>query len=145
VIPITESYGLWHPQEGVVNGHFLPSEASASRKWPACALGVKKVVEDERFTPSNSNAKFVRADLITGWGVGRIGACTYYRIYGGAVAGKASLCGWGNVGSAAAYTGAAPGAKVVGIIDRDGGLLNAPRLQPLSRSKRCSWARTATS
>ena len=22
VIPITESYGLWHPQEGVVNGHF---------------------------------------------------------------------------------------------------------------------------
>ena len=27
VIPITESYGLWHPQEGVVVGHFQPSES----------------------------------------------------------------------------------------------------------------------
>ena len=30
VIPITESYGLWHPQEGVVNGHFQPSASAAS-------------------------------------------------------------------------------------------------------------------
>ena len=26
VIPITEDYGLWHPQEGVVNGHFNPRD-----------------------------------------------------------------------------------------------------------------------
>jgi len=27
VIPITESCGVWHPQEGVFNGHFHPTEA----------------------------------------------------------------------------------------------------------------------
>lgn len=26
VIPITEQYGLWHPQEGVVNGHYNATE-----------------------------------------------------------------------------------------------------------------------
>lgn len=26
VIPITEDLGLWHPQEGVVNGHFQPRD-----------------------------------------------------------------------------------------------------------------------
>ena len=32
VIPITESYGIWHPQEGVVNGHFNPTEAEKIKK-----------------------------------------------------------------------------------------------------------------
>jgi len=27
VIPITEDCGVWHPQEGIFNGHFKPSEA----------------------------------------------------------------------------------------------------------------------
>lgn len=27
VIPITEDCGVWHPQEGVFNGHFKPTEA----------------------------------------------------------------------------------------------------------------------
>ncbi|QVI58661.1 Glu/Leu/Phe/Val dehydrogenase dimerization domain-containing protein [Nocardioides faecalis] len=26
VIPLTERYGLWHPQEGIVNGHFAADE-----------------------------------------------------------------------------------------------------------------------
>ena len=26
VIPITEDLGLWHPQEGIVNGHLRPKE-----------------------------------------------------------------------------------------------------------------------
>ena len=32
VIPITESYGLWHPQEGVVNGPYLPSDSERIQK-----------------------------------------------------------------------------------------------------------------
>jgi glutamate dehydrogenase (NAD(P)+) len=32
VVPITESLGLWHPQEGVVNGHFRPSESGRIQK-----------------------------------------------------------------------------------------------------------------
>jgi glutamate dehydrogenase/leucine dehydrogenase len=123
VIPITESYGLWHPQEGVVNGHFDPTESERIQKVGQLRLGVKKVVEDARYTPSVER-KYVVADLITGWGVAE-SVIHYYRIYGGSASGKRVIVqGWGNVGSTAAYYLAQAGAKVVGIIDRDGGLLN---------------------
>lgn len=122
VIPITEGYGLWHPQEGVVNGHFRPSDSECIQKVGQLRLGVKKVVEDSRCTPSVER-KYVVADLITGWGVAE-SVLHYYRIYGGQAAGKRVIVqGWGNVGSAAAYYLVQAGAKVVGIIDRNGGLL----------------------
>jgi glutamate dehydrogenase (NAD(P)+) len=122
VIPITEGYGLWHPQEGVVNGHFQPSDSERIQKVGQLRLGVKKVVEDARYTPSVER-KYVVADLITGWGVAE-SVLHYYRIYGGRVEGKRVIVqGWGNVGSAAAYYLAQAGARVVGIIDRNGGLL----------------------
>ena len=123
VIPITESYGLWHPQEGVVNGHFQPSESERIQKVGQLRLGVAKVVEDPRYTP-DPQRKYLVADLITGWGVAE-SVLHYYGIYGGEVAGKRVIVqGWGNVGSAAAYYLAQAGARVVGIIDRDGGLMN---------------------
>jgi glutamate dehydrogenase/leucine dehydrogenase len=122
VIPITEGYGLWHPQEGVVNGHFQPSDSERIQKVGQLRLGVKKVVEDKRFTPSVER-KYLVADLITGWGVAE-SVLHYYRLYGGQVEGKRVIVqGWGNVGSTAAYYLAQAGAKVVGIIDRNGGLL----------------------
>ena len=122
VIPITEGYGLWHPQEGVVNGHFQPSDSQRIQKVGQLRLGVKKVVEDKRYTPSVER-KYVVADLITGWGVAE-SVLHYYRLYGGQVEGKRVIVqGWGNVGSTAAYYLAQAGAKVVGIIDRNGGLL----------------------
>jgi glutamate dehydrogenase (NAD(P)+) len=125
VIPITESYGLWHPQEGVVNGHFLPSESERIQKVGQLRMGVKKVVEDARYTPEYSpQRKYVVADLITGWGVAE-SVLHYYRLYGGSVASKRVIVqGWGNVGSTAAYYLAQAGARVVGIIDREGGLLH---------------------
>lgn len=122
VVPITESFGLWHPQEGVVNGHFQPSESERIQKVGQLRLGVAKVVEDTRYTP-DAQRKYVVADLITGWGVAE-SVLHFYGIYGGAVEGKRVIVqGWGNVGSAAAYYLAQAGAKVVGIIDRNGGLL----------------------
>ncbi|MEC9186780.1 MAG: amino acid dehydrogenase, partial [Bacteroidota bacterium] len=46
-------------------------------------------------------------------------------IYGGELKGKRVIVqGWGNVGSAGAYYLAQEGAKIVGIIDRVGGLIN---------------------
>ena len=124
VIPITESYGLWHPQEGVVNGHFEPSDSERIQKVGQLRMGVAKVVEDPRYTPDSAR-KYLVADLITGWGVAE-SVLHYYRLYGGEVAGKRVIVqGWGNVGSAAAYYLAQAGARVVGIIDREGGLLNS--------------------
>ncbi|MGJ7508743.1 Glu/Leu/Phe/Val dehydrogenase dimerization domain-containing protein [Variovorax sp. GT1P44] len=123
VIPITESYGLWHPQEGVVNGHFAPSDSERIQKVGQLRMGVAKVVEDRLYSPDITR-KYVVADLITGWGVAE-SVLHYYRLYGGQVAGKRVIVqGWGNVGSAAAYYLAQAGARVVGIIDREGGVLN---------------------
>lgn len=123
VIPITEDCGVWHPQEGVFNGHFQPREAQKINRIGQLRQGVIKVLEDERYSPSLER-KYVVADMITGWGVAE-SVRHYYDIYGGNVAGKRVVVqGWGNVGSAAAYYLAQEGAKIVGIIDRDGGLIN---------------------
>ena len=122
VIPITESHGIWHPQEGVVNGHFAPTESERIQKVGQLRKGVAKVVEDPRYTP-DAERKFVVADMITGWGVAE-SVLHHYRLHGEKVAGKRVIVqGWGNVGSAAAYYLAQAGAKVVGIVDRAGGLL----------------------
>lgn len=129
VIPITESHGVWHPQEGVVNGHFQPSDSERIQKVGQLRTGVAKVVEDLRYTP-DAGRKLLVADLITGWGVAE-SVRHFYRLYGdkaghAGVAGKRVVVqGWGNVGSAVAFYLAQAGAKVVGIIDRAGGLLEA--------------------
>ena len=123
VIPITEESGVWHPQEGVFNGHFKPTEADKINRIGQLRLGVIKVIESESLSPDISR-KYTVADMITGFGVAEA-VRHYYDIYGGSVKGKRAVVqGFGNVGSAAAYYLAEMGAKVVGIIDRDGGVIN---------------------
>lgn len=123
VIPITESYGLWHPQEGIVNGHFKPDAASHLRKVNQLREGVSKRLEDERYSPK-VDRNFLVADMITGYGVSEA-VRHYYSIWKSSnVEGKRVIIqGWGNVGAAAAFYMAQAGAKVVGIIDRAGGLM----------------------
>lgn len=122
VIPITESYGLWHPQEGIVNGHFHANEPQKIRKIGQLRQGVSKVLEDPKFTP-NGPRKYTVADMITGYGVSEA-VRHYYSIWGGQLQGKrAVIQGWGNVGAAAACFLAVEGVKIVGIIDRAGGLI----------------------
>lgn len=123
VIPITESLGLWHPQEGVVNGHYGSTDNIKVKKVGQLRLGVSKVIENEIYSPSVSQ-KFTIADMITGWGVAEA-VKHYYSIWGGNVSSKKVIIqGWGNVGAAAAYYFATYGAKIVGIIDRNGGVIN---------------------
>jgi glutamate dehydrogenase/leucine dehydrogenase len=123
VIPITEDCGVWHPQEGVFNGHFQPKEAQKINRIGQLRQGVLKVIENEKFTPSVQR-KYVIADMITGYGVAE-SIRLYYKIWGGNLEGKKVIVqGWGNVGSAAAFYLAQNGAKIVGIIDRVGGLIN---------------------
>jgi glutamate dehydrogenase/leucine dehydrogenase len=123
VIPITEECGVWHPQEGVFTGHFQPNEAAKVRRIGHLRQGVSQVVEDANISPDVSR-KFRVADLITGYGVSE-SVRHFYGIYQSAsVAGKRVIVqGWGNVGAAAAYYLALEGAKIVGIIDRAGGLI----------------------
>ena len=123
VIPMTEECGVWHPQEGVFNGHFKPTEADKINRIGQLRQGVVKVIENPAFSPDVSR-KYTIADMITGYGVAEA-VRHYYNIYGGDVKGKKAIVqGFGNVGSAAAFYLAEMGAKVVGIIDRNGGLIN---------------------
>ena len=122
VIPITEDCGIWHPQEGVFNGHFNAKNAEKVKRIGQLRQGVSKIVDDTTYTP-NSSKKYRIADLITGYGVSE-SVRHYYRIYGGQVSSKRVVVqGWGNVGAAAAYYLAQAGAVVVGIIDRAGGII----------------------
>jgi glutamate dehydrogenase/leucine dehydrogenase len=123
VIPITEECGVWHPQEGVFNGHFSPTEAQKVKRIGNLRLGVIKVLEDTIYSP-DIQQKYKVADMITGFGVAE-SVKHYYDIWGGGIAGKKIIVqGWGNVGAAAAYYCAQQGGLVVGIIDRTGGLIN---------------------
>jgi len=123
VIPMTEGCGIWHPQEGVFNGHFQPKEAQKIQRIGQLRQGVLKVIEDNDYSPKVER-KYVVADMITGYGVAE-SIKHFYSIWGGNVEGKKVIVqGWGNVGSAGAYYLAQQGAKIVGIIDRVGGLVN---------------------
>lgn len=123
VIPITEESGVWHPQEGVFNGHFKPTEADKINRIGQLRHGVIKVIENEQYTPDITK-KYKVADMVTGFGVAEA-VKHYYTIYGGDIKGKRAVVqGFGNVGSAAAYYLAQMGVKIVGIIDRAGGVIN---------------------
>ena len=123
VIPITEDFGLWHPQEGIVNGHFNPRKPKKIHMLGRLRQGVSKVLEDQEYIP-DSPKKYVVADMITGYGVAEA-VRHYYQIWGGNIGEKRAIIqGWGNVGSTAALYLAKYGVKVAGIIDKVGGLLN---------------------
>lgn len=123
VIPITEESGVWHPQEGVFNGHFSPTEADKINRIGQLRQGVIKVLENTNYSPDVSR-KYTVADMITGYGVAEA-VHHYYDIYGGDIKGKRAIIqGFGNVGSSAAYYLAQMGAKIVGIIDHSGGVIN---------------------
>ena len=123
VIPMTEECGVWHPQEGVFNGHFKPTEADKINRIGQLRQGVVKVIENIKFSPDVAR-KYTVADMITGYGVAEA-VRHFYDIYGGTVVGKKAIVqGFGNVGSAAAFYLSEMGAKIVGIIDRDGGIIN---------------------
>ncbi|WP_341216767.1 Glu/Leu/Phe/Val dehydrogenase dimerization domain-containing protein [uncultured Wocania sp.] len=122
VIPITEESGVWHPQEGVFNGHFKPTEADKINRIGQLRQGVIKVIENPIYSPSVSR-KYTVADMITGFGVAEA-VKQYYNVYGGDITGKrAVIQGFGNVGAAAAFYLSQMGAKIVGIIDVVGGLI----------------------
>lgn len=124
VIPITEEYGIWHPQEGIVNGHYQPSEKDKINKIGQLRVGVSKVVEDEKYTPSKKEG-YVVADMITGFGVAE-SIKHFYHIWNNENLKnkKVLIQGFGNVGAATAFFLSQQGIKVVGIIDITGALIN---------------------
>ena len=123
VIPHTEDVGIWHPQEGVFTGHYKPTEPQKVNRIGQLRQGVVKIIEDEKFTPLLSK-KYTVADMCTGYGVSEA-VRHYYELWGGLLKGKRVVVqGWGNVGAAAGFYLSQQGAKIVGILTREGGLIN---------------------
>lgn len=123
VIPICEELGILFPLEGVVNGHFNKSKKTKLELIHQLTKGVPLIVTDPTLTP-NPNRKYTVGDLITGFGVAQ-SIIHYYKIYGGKLENKRTIIqGWGNVAGAAAYYLAQEGAVIVGIIDKNGGVIN---------------------
>ncbi|MCH8555349.1 MAG: amino acid dehydrogenase [Schleiferiaceae bacterium] len=127
VIPITQEYGILHPQEGVLVGHFSPDANEKQLKISQLQNGVLLPVKNPQLTP-NPDRSYTVADLITGYGVAE-GVRHYYDVYGGQLEGKRAIIqGWGNVGAAAAFYLSQAGVRIVGIIDRVGGIINTQGL-----------------
>lgn len=124
VIPITEEYGIWHPQQGIVEGHYHPKERDKINKIGQLRVGVSKLIEDEDYTPSKKEGYLV-ADMITGYGVAE-SVKHYYHLYKNETLKNktATIQGFGNVGAAAAYFLAQQGVKITGIIDVTGALID---------------------
>jgi glutamate dehydrogenase/leucine dehydrogenase len=121
VLPITRAMGLLHCQEGIAVGHFKYDDAGKMRIIGRLQNGVSKVIDTPYYTPGGH--PWVVADMITGWGVVEA-VRHYYDLWADGWAGKRVIIqGFGNVGAAAAYYAAQYGMPVVGIIDRNGGLL----------------------
>uniref|UniRef100_UPI00404B8F3C Glu/Leu/Phe/Val dehydrogenase dimerization domain-containing protein n=1 Tax=Gelidibacter sp. TaxID=2018083 RepID=UPI00404B8F3C len=122
VIPITEESGVWHPQEGVFEGHFKPTQADKINRIGQLRHGVIKVIENPKYSP-DVRRKYTVADMITGYGVAEA-ARHFYEVNNESIVGKRAIVqGFGNVGAAAAFYLSQMGAKVVGIIDIVGGLI----------------------
>jgi glutamate dehydrogenase/leucine dehydrogenase len=123
VIPHTEDVGIWHPQEGVFTGHYKPTEPQKVNRIGQLRQGVVKIIEDKNFTPS-LDKKYTVADMCTGYGVAQA-VRHYYELWDGNLKDKRVVVqGWGNVGAAAGFYLSQLGAKVVGILTKEGGLIN---------------------
>lgn len=124
VIPITEEYGIWHPQEGIVNGHYQPKERDEINGNRTTAFGVSKLIEDEDYTPSKKEGYLV-ADMITGYGVAE-SVKHYYQLYKNesTEGKKATIQGFGNVGARRTLFLAQQGVKITAIIDITGALID---------------------
>ncbi len=123
VIPHTEDVGIWHPQEGVFTGHYKPTEPQKVNRIGQLRQGVIKLIENTIYTPSLQK-KYTVADMCTGYGVAEA-VRHYYALWGGSISGKRAVVqGWGNVGAAAGFYLSQMGVKIVGILTREGGLIN---------------------
>lgn len=117
VVPLTrEVAGIAHPQEGVVAGHVGATGESRARILENLRIGVTVPVE----LPGAPGLGLTLADLVTGYGVVEATAA-YVAGLGESLAGKRVLVeGFGAVGGPAAYYYHAAGARVVGILCKEG-------------------------
>ena len=123
VIPMCKELNIFFPLEGVVKGHYKKSDLKTKLILNQLTTGVPLVVTNKDLTPSVEK-NYTVGDLITGFGVAE-SIIHYYKIYHKEIKNKRAIVqGWGNVAGAAAYYLSNAGVKIVGIIDKSGGVIN---------------------
>jgi len=116
VVPLTEEVGLGHPQEGIVAGHVGATGERKARILENLRTGVAVPVD----LPDVPGVRLRLADLITGYGVVEATAA-YVEGIGESLAGQRVMVeGFGAVGGSAAYYYHEAGARVVGILCKEG-------------------------
>jgi len=117
VVPlIGEAAGVAHPQEGIVVGHVGASGEARARILENLRAGLTVPVE----LPDLPQLDLRLADLVTGYGVVEA-TVAYLDGIGESLAGKRVLVeGFGAVGGSAAYYYHRAGARVVGILCKEG-------------------------
>ena len=123
VIPFCKDEGILFPLEGIINGHLQLEGVNKNIIINQLSSGVPLIVTNKNLAPESAKDYSV-GDLITGYGVSE-SVLHFYDIFGGNLKNKRVIIqGWGNVAATAAYYLSQAGALIVGIIDKNGGLLN---------------------
>jgi len=120
VLPICRRLGLAHPQEGALRGHLSLEGSALERRLEAMTAGLEQTVGDP-FASRVWNASV--SDLVTGYGVAAA-ARRLLGLQGRTLDGARVLVeGFGCVGGGAALYLTRWGARIVGIIDVESGLV----------------------
>lgn len=125
VTPILEQIGLFHPQQGVLSGHFALDQDESIKRLHQLKKGTSLFVRNPEFTPRPDADEFTTMDLITGYGV-FASIKAYYQHFGhDNLEGKRFFIqGWGNVGAAAGWYIGKDGGQLVAIQDKASHLMN---------------------
>lgn len=119
VAPLCASVGLRHPQQGVIQGFFEPSDDELEEICSRIRRGLGARVRPEDDGLGVRDTPLAVSDLITGYGVARA-AVHLHRARGDTLEGRRVVVeGFGNVGGATCLYLARAGARVVAVVDRD--------------------------
>lgn len=117
VIPLLNSLGIRHPQEGIVRGYHRKHDLQIQNQMIDNLInGVQFKIQADSFL---NGLNYLISDVATGYGV--ISSLAWFlEKTGEKLAGKRIVVeGFGNVGGASAYYAFQRGAKIVGVIEKN--------------------------
>lgn len=121
VVPLCAELGIAHPQEGILRGHLHLDGEGIQRALDSLGAGIRQPVSGDLGV---SGIDLTVSDLITGFGVAQA-TRRLYEARGESVDGARVIVeGFGNVGASACLFLARMGARIVGIVDRNSGLVS---------------------
>ncbi|MCX7834673.1 MAG: amino acid dehydrogenase [bacterium] len=117
VLPILWSYGLGHPQEGIVRGHYRKNELITAELLNRLRHGITMHVHSFQDLAQIKGYTPTIGGIVTGYGVAFATKWFYENCSNGIEGKKVAIEGFGEVGAIAAYFLHRYGAKIVAVHD----------------------------